>query len=67
MKKSLDDTSLSLFKGSDDTTKLRAFELESKIRRQALWHQTFKYLCGTAVTLLVATRPPIVAFVSAWI
>lgn len=67
MKKSFDDTGLSLFKGSDDTTKLRAFELEIETRQLALKHLTLRYLCGTAVTLLVATRPPIVAFVSAWI
>jgi hypothetical protein len=67
MKKSFDDTGLSLFKGSDDATKLRAFELENKTRQQALRHQTLRYLCGTGLTLLVATRPTIVALVSTWI
>lgn len=67
MKKSFDDTGLSLFKGSDDTTKLRAFELEIETRQLALWHLTLRYLCGTVLTLVFATWPNIAALVSTWI
>ena len=69
VEKTVNDDGLSLdpFKGSDDATKLRAFEMKNKTKRQEYWHVTVRIMIWAVVLPAGSAGAIVMSLLSKWL